>query len=169
MIDSREVGKPLQGETTTIGRRRWRRCVTAAGALVLAASVACSPVTHSRGNLLLAEKIDKIAPGKQTREDIADLLGTPSTTAIFEKKDIWYYIGERTEAVAFFTPNVVERKVFVIRFDDRGMVRDVQHLNTSDAKPVTLVERVTPTKGKELGVLEQIIGNVGRFGNPEDR
>ena len=36
----------------------------------------------------------------------------------------------------------------------------------ADAKDITMVARITPTTGKELTVLEQILGNVGRFSGP---
>ena len=136
----------------------------AAAVFVIAA---CSPVTHTRGNLALAEKIEAIKPGKQTREMIAEMLGSPSTTATFEKEDVWYYIGERTEAMAFLAPKVVERKIVVLHFDKQGIVQAVDELDGNKGKSVTPVDRVTPTRGKDLSVFEQIIGNVGRFQNPK--
>ncbi len=89
------------------------------------------------------------------------------TMATFGKQDTWYYIGERTETLAFFDSKLLERKILVIKFDRRGVVETVTHYDASAGKKVELVERVTPTKGKELGVLEQIIGNVGRFSNAQ--
>ena len=37
-----------------------------------------------------------------------------------------------------------------------------------DANEVVLVERETPTSGSELSVIEQFIGNIGRFNLPRD-
>jgi hypothetical protein len=47
----------------------------------------------------------------------------------------------------------------------------VTGINEKDASKnvaVSLVDRETPTRGKELTVLQQLIGNVGRFGTPKN-
>ncbi len=133
-----------------------------------AAISGCFPTADTRGNLPLKEVVESIERGKQNRDQIAALLGTPSTKASFGKQETWYYIGKRTETLAFFKPKLLERKILVIKFDDRGVVEAVASYDASAGKPVELVERVTPTKGKELSVLAQIIGNVGRFSDPEE-
>ncbi len=133
-----------------------------------AAISGCFPTTDTRGNLPLTEVVESIERGKQNRDQIAALLGTPSTKATFGKQETWYYIGKRTKTLAFFKPTLLERKILVIKFDDRGVVETLASYDASDGKPVVLVERVTPTKGKELGFFEQIIGNVGRFSNEQD-
>jgi outer membrane protein assembly factor BamE (lipoprotein component of BamABCDE complex) len=139
-----------------------------AAILLVGALAGCAGVDDTRGNLPLAEVVDEIKPGLHTRREIVNMLGSPSTRATFEKQDVWYYIGEKTETLAFFKPSITERRILVIRFDKAGMVTKVEKLDASSAKDVSLVQRVTPTKGKELGVLQQILGNVGRFGKPDD-
>jgi outer membrane protein assembly factor BamE (lipoprotein component of BamABCDE complex) len=139
-------------------------------ALGLAAVVAtaCTPQVDTRGNLPLEEVVEQIQVGQQTREQITDLLGSPSTVALFDG-EVWYYIGERTETVAFFKPSVLERKILAIRFDRGGRVEHIDRYGLADSRPIALVDRVTPTKGKELTFLQQIIGNVGKFGNSEKK
>ena len=88
------------------------------------------------------------------------MLGSPSTKATFGKQDIWYYIGKKTETLAFFEPKLLERKILVIKFDDQGVVETVTSYDASAGKRVELVERVTPTKGKELGFLECLVRKV---------
>ena len=140
--------------------------------MLVAAAIAtpgCSPITDTRGNLPLEEVVETIERGKQNRDQIVAILGSPSTKATFGKQDTWYYIGKKTETLAFFEPKLIERKILVIKFDERGVVETVTSYDASDGKRVELVGRVTPTKGKELGVLEQIIGNLGRFSTSEEQ
>jgi outer membrane protein assembly factor BamE (lipoprotein component of BamABCDE complex) len=132
-------------------------------ALALAALAACTPEKDVHGVLPDKELVAEIKPGQTRQEDVTRILGTPSATATFDK-ETWYYIGERTETVAFFKPSVLEHKVIVVRFDKQGTVEDIQQVDAKkDGKDVTPVARETPTKGKELTVLQQLIGNVGRF------
>lgn len=148
--------------------KSFRRVTPSLAAVLLAGFViGCAGVTDTRGNLPLAEVVDGIKPGKHSRREIIAMLGSPSTRATFEKQEYWYYIGEKTATLAFFKPKILERSILVVQFDKKGMVVKVQKLDASDAKNISLVDRITPTKGKELSVLQQLLGNVGRFGKPK--
>ncbi len=135
--------------------------IATAGLLGLALA-ACAPTVDTRGHMAEDDRLKQIRPGVSTRDDVAALLGTPSSVGTFDPST-WYYIGQRTEKVAFFRPEVVERRVVVVRFDEAGTVREMNQLGAEDGLAVDVVDRRTPTAGKELGVIEQILGNVGRF------
>ncbi len=147
--------------------------LTLSVAILAAAAVAasgCSPTTDTRGNIPLKEAVETIERGKQNRDQVVAILGSPSTTSALagKKKEIWYYIGKRTETLAFFEPKLVERKILAIKFDERGMVETIASYDASAGKTVEMVDRVTPTKGKDLGFLQQILGNLGRFSSGEE-
>jgi len=123
---------------------------------------ACTPTVDLRGNLPDPESLAQIQPGKTTRDEVQALLGTPSTTAAFGEES-WQYISLRTETTAFFKPEVKDRKVISISFDRSGVVKEVIERGLEDGIPVQAVERETPTAGKELSILEQLVGNIGKF------
>jgi len=100
--------------------------------------------------------------GVQQREDVRDLLGTPSTVTPFGD-ETWLYISRRTSSRVFFEPTIIEQQVVAIVFDERGVVSDIRTLALSDGRIVNHVARATPAPGKELSFLEQLVGNVGRF------
>lgn len=147
--------------------RWWRFASVAVAALGLAAG-ACSPRVTATGNLPDPEKLAQIAPGKQTRQQVQQLLGSPSSVTAFNG-ETWFYISQRTETVAFFRPEIQDRQVVVIRFDQNGVVEDVETLGLESARNLQPVERVTPTAGNEMTVLEQMIGNFGRFRKDEKK
>lgn len=126
------------------------------------AAVGCSPIVETQGYLPDASVLERIQPGAQTRSDVAELLGTPSTVAAFDD-DRWIYVQRKTERVAFFQPTVLEQNVVVVEFDEAGVVRDVRRYTLEDGVPIDPVTRQTPAPGKELTLLQQLIGNVGRF------
>jgi outer membrane protein assembly factor BamE (lipoprotein component of BamABCDE complex) len=125
--------------------------------------VACTPEKDLHGVLPDKELIAEIKPGQTRQEDVNRILGTPSAVATFDK-ETWYYIGEKTETVAFFKPDILEHKVLVVRFTKEGVVEDIEQVDAKkNGKSVTPVARETPTKGKELTIIQQLVGNVGRF------
>lgn len=140
-----------------------RRRTPALVAVALAAGLgACQATIDVRGFVPDEENLARIKVGEQKKEDVRELLGTPSTIGIFGD-ETWLYISRRTETYAFFEPRVLEQKVVAIVFDEAGSVSNVQRLELADGKVVQHIARVTPSPGKELSFLEQLLGNVGKF------
>jgi len=132
-----------------------------AAALALGAA-ACAPVQTYSG--FLPERNDvQIAPpqpGVDTRATVQERFGTPSTTAVFDQT-AWYYISSVQERIAFYDPDTVERRVMVVRFDG-DTVASVETFGLERGRLVSYSDEVTPTRGRELGVIEQLLGNVGQ-------
>jgi outer membrane protein assembly factor BamE (lipoprotein component of BamABCDE complex) len=63
----------------------------------------------------------------------------------------------------FFKPQINDRKVIAIEFDTEGVVSAVNAVGLADGRRVQPVERTTPTTGHEMTILEQMLGNFGRF------
>jgi outer membrane protein assembly factor BamE (lipoprotein component of BamABCDE complex) len=132
-----------------------------AGALGLALA-GCEATIDVRGYVPNSEQLEKLQPGQQTRQDVNDLLGTPSTVAMF-KDETWLYISRKTRSYAFMNPTVLEQHVVAVDFDERGVVSDIRRYELADGKVINHVSRKTPSPGKELSFLEQLVGNVGKF------
>jgi len=136
-------------------------------AAVLAAMLAagCSPTVDVRGNLPDPQDLALVKVGETSRDEVIKLLGNPSTSGTFEK-ETWYYIGQRTEQrLTVFNPVIKDQKVVLIRFNGDGTVEELQQFGLKDGKPVEVVDRVTPSRGKDLTILQQLVGNIGRFGS----
>ncbi len=129
---------------------------------LIAALSACSPRIDVRGNMPDPERLSEISPGEQSRAEVAEILGSPSSVAVFDK-ETWYYVFQRTETLAFFEPEIKESNVIILEFDKKGIVSDVRKLGAEDGKKVLPVERTTPTSGNTLNFWDQMFGNFGRF------
>jgi outer membrane protein assembly factor BamE (lipoprotein component of BamABCDE complex) len=137
-----------------------RLALTLAASLTLAA--ACAPIKETRGYVPDDVLLGELKPGVHDRNSVASLLGSPSSVATFDSAT-WYYITSRTEQLAFFAEEVVDQQVVAIDFDDKGVLTGVRRFSLEDANDIQLVERKTPSRGKELTLLQQIFGNIGRF------
>ncbi|MCS6778664.1 MAG: outer membrane protein assembly factor BamE [Geminicoccaceae bacterium] len=145
------------------------RCVLRAGASALALLLvgACSPTTVNHGYRLDTARIDLVRPGVTTREEVERLLGSPSTVATLDG-GTWYYVAQRKERANFYQEKLVEQEVVAIAFDPRGIVTRVERSGLEDAQPVEPVAETTPTRGNEFTLLQQVVGNIGRFNTPTD-
>jgi outer membrane protein assembly factor BamE (lipoprotein component of BamABCDE complex) len=140
-----------------------RRLLRPAAMLLGIMLAGCTISEDQRGNLPDPDKLAQIQPGSTTKEQVVKILGSPSSASTFDD-DVWYYISQKTKQVAFFSPTLLDQQVFIIDFDDKGIVKDVGHRTIADAEPITPAPGATPAPGRELSFMEQLIGNIGRFG-----
>jgi outer membrane protein assembly factor BamE (lipoprotein component of BamABCDE complex) len=153
---------PIANRFNTTARRT--RVVLCPAALLAALALAgCAINQDQRGNLPDPEKLATIKPGTTTKAEVVHILGSPSSASTFDD-NTWYYISRRTEQIAFFSPSVLDQQVFVVDFTDKGVVKDVDHKSLADGEHITPAPGATPAPGRELSFIEQLIGNVGRFG-----
>lgn len=137
---------------------------TALIAALLLAAAACAPRQEFRGAAIDEDKLKLIEVGQTTEPQVGTLLGSPSTKSTFpDWGTAYYYISSETEAVAFLAPELIDQQVVLIAFDKDSKVKEIRRYGMKDGKQIAFVERETPTRGKELTVLEQLFGNLGRF------
>ena len=156
--------------TGTKGQFLRRRAPFASAIALCAASLAlaaCGTAIQVRGNMPEPEDVAVIEPGVHSRQDIVDLLGSPSAVSTFQDRK-WYYIGQKTKQFAFARPEVLDRSVLVVTFDEAGYVDETVNYSLADAREVEPVDRITPTEGKDLTILQQLFGNLGRFRGGSD-
>ena len=139
------------------------RLASILGAILAGALAAgCAKSVEQRGNLPEQDRIAEIHPGSTTKDEVIKILGSPSSVSIFNEKS-WYYISRRTGQIAFLDPNVIDQQVYIVNFDDQGVVKTVDHKGLEDGKEITPVARATPAPGRELSFIEQLVGNLGKF------
>jgi outer membrane protein assembly factor BamE (lipoprotein component of BamABCDE complex) len=129
------------------------------GALAISA---CSDVVSTHGQVLQTATIEDVRPGLATKQDIQAKLGSPTSTAAFDTST-WYYISQVRIRRSFFNPVTAQQRVLVLHFDDNDVLDRISMLDEDQSEEVTLVSRQTPTAGHKLSILEQLLGNVGRF------
>ena len=62
-------------------------------------------------------------------------------------------------------PGIDKQQVVVLKFDGAGTLQSLRTLNRKDSRSVAMISKVTPTPGTSINILQQILGNVGRY-NP---
>ncbi len=64
-----------------------------------------------RGYVPNDDDLARLEPGRQTRDDVQQLLGSPSTTGVFDAEQSWYYIYKKTSKVSFFVAETLGREM----------------------------------------------------------
>jgi outer membrane protein assembly factor BamE (lipoprotein component of BamABCDE complex) len=141
------------------------RLLCAAFAVCVVAGLgACAPITTLNGFQAVDVKPQDAKVGVDTRSTLLSSLGSPSAVATFNP-DIWYYVTQTSDKVAYLRPVLKSRTVVAITFDHASeKVVAVKTLALTDGYQVAYERRETPTRGRELSALEQLLGTIGKGG-----
>jgi outer membrane protein assembly factor BamE (lipoprotein component of BamABCDE complex) len=119
-------------------------------------SLAGCAESYQHGYVAPENALEQVQVG-QSREQVFLVLGSPSTTATVGG-EAFYYISQKTQrTVAFLNQSVVEQKVLVVYFDDKGRVREIGNYGLQDGKVFDFISRKTKTSGADYGLLSQIL------------
>jgi outer membrane protein assembly factor BamE (lipoprotein component of BamABCDE complex) len=142
-----------------------RRLPPAAALLLCLSVMACSiilPAPQTRGNRVEQEQLKELVPGTSSKADVTALIGSPTQKAMFDE-NTWLYITEVTRPRIGQTLGVLDQRVVVVTFDDRGILTDTKIVTKDDAVPVSVESRTTPSPGTEASFMQQLLGNIGKF------
>ena len=142
------------------------RRVILASIILAGMTTACiSPISDYHGYTADEIQPGEVQPGIDTRASVLAQLGSPSTESLFDE-NTWFYITTTRERLAFMVPKTKDRKVTAIRFGEEDVVEEILTYDETDGQVLSYASRETPTRGRELGFLEQIFGTVGNVALP---
>ena len=122
---------------------------------------ACTPITAYQGFQAVEANPKDVKVGVDSKATVMDRLGSPSAVAAFDP-NTWYYISQVSDQMAFRKANIRVRNITAINFDKSDdKVLAVNSYALKDGHAVPYNRHATPTRGRELSIIEQILGNIG--------
>lgn len=137
----------------------WRWSFVAAMAVMLSA---CAATFQNHGFVPPEDELETILPGVDTRDSLALSVGQPSASGVI-RDDAWFYAAYRVRNFAYQAPQVIERDIVAISFDEDGVVSNVERFGLEDGQIVQLSRRVTDSGIGDVTLLTQILRNFGRL------
>ena len=132
----------------------------AAASIVAIAVAGCAPNVTHRGHFLSDSDLSQVSPG-MGQDQVRLALGTPTTQSALGG-GAYYYMSSREEQRAFFEPEVTDRRVVAVYFDQFGLVDRVANYGLKDGKLFDFVSRKTATATGEESFLQQWFKGLGR-------
>jgi outer membrane protein assembly factor BamE (lipoprotein component of BamABCDE complex) len=138
-----------------------RKIVLFVAAVGLASAAACAPTVYHQGFQTVDVKPSDVKVGVDTRSTVLEKLGSPTTTATFDK-DTWFYMSQLRSQTSFYPTKTIQRDVTAISFDhDTEQVKSVDKFTLQDGRVIAYNTHETPTRGREMTWLEQLVGSIG--------
>ena len=140
----------------------FRRATLALAAVAaLSAAAACAPLGAYQGFQAIESSPSDVKVGDDTRSTVLAKLGSPTATSTFDK-DTWFYMSQTVTRTAFYNPRISRRDVVAISFNkDSELVTAVNTYGLQDGRVIAFNHRETPTRGREMTILEQLLGSIG--------
>lgn len=132
----------------------------AAAALVVSLG-ACTAQFRNHGYVPNEEDLQLVTAGVDTRETVADLVGSPGASGVLES-GAYYYVQSRVRHYAWQEPEVVDRQVVAISFTDAGIVENIGRYTLQDGNVVPLTRRYT-RNGQDVSFIRKLLSNLGNF------
>ena len=136
---------------------------SAAIALVIgtAGLTSCKTTEVMNNGYIFDQQALNLVPVGSSREQVLLSLGTPSTTATFDGEVFYYISQKRTRSAAFMKPKLVDQNILAIYFDKDGIVKQEANYSLKDGKVFDMISRTTPTGGRDMTFLQQILQGGG--------
>jgi outer membrane protein assembly factor BamE (lipoprotein component of BamABCDE complex) len=138
-----------------------------ASALVLCLFAAgCTAQYRNHGYMPPQEDVESVIVGVDTRDSVAETLGTPTAGGVLNDGG-YYYVRSQFKTVGPFRPQEVSRELLAVSFDGNGTVSNIERFGLDDGQVVRLSRRVTDNGLNDISFIRQLLGNLGNF-NPGD-
>ena len=106
---------------------------------------------------------DILQEGITSKERVLKIMGSPTLISDFDS-EVWIYYSEDVKNFLFFKPEVTERNVLVIKFNDAEIVKEMKRINFSDeVKKLNFVSNYTTVDSHKTGFFKSIFSNVGQI------
>ena len=123
---------------------------------------ACSFRVDKSGYMFENNDINFIQKGVTSKNTLLKNLGSPTIIYFVKDKEVWIYYSENIKYILFFKPNIVERDVLVLKFDDEQRVNYIKKLDLEDEdNKYFFNQNKTFVEGHKNNFFKTIYENIG--------
>ena len=103
--------------------------------------------------------LDELQIGKTTKNEIVELLGSPSTTSNFDNEQSWIYISSEFKKFVFLDGSNTDQKILILSFN-QNTLNNKELLLKDDINNIEHEETVTDSKGKNMNWIKEFFTNL---------
>ena len=97
--------------------------------------------------------------GKTTKNEIVELLGSPSTTSNFDNEQSWIYISSEFKKFIFLDGSNTDQKILILSFN-QNTLKNKELLSKNDINNIEYEETLTDSKGKKVSWIKDFFSNL---------
>ena len=108
-------------------------------------------IEKHHGVHFLDKKQEKLTINQSNKNDILELLGSPSTKSTFDN-DLWIYIEKKTDnssITKFGSGRIIVNNVLLLEINNKGLLEKKEFLDLNDMQALKFVEQTTENQYKK--------------------
>ena len=103
--------------------------------------------------------LNELQIGKTTKNEIVELLGSPSTTSNFDNEQSWIYISSEFKKFVFLDGSNTDQKILILSFT-QNTLKNKEILSKNDINSIQYEETITDSRGKKVTWIRQFFTNL---------
>ena len=97
--------------------------------------------------------------GKTSKNEIVQLLGSPSTTSNFDNEQSWIYISSEFKKFVFLDCSNTDQKILILSFN-QNTLKNKELLSKNDINNIEYEETLTDSRGKKVNWIKDFFSNL---------
>ena len=126
----------------------------------------CAPISRISGYVPPESEISQLQIGSSTKEDVIRKLGEPLSNSLYPTSFL-LYVQKRVEVLAFFRPQIEDRKVVKLTFDENLILKQIDFREEAPVEVFEADQKTVVSEGRELTFWQQMFGNIGNFSSEQ--
>ena len=128
---------------------------------ITALSGSCIKTVHMSGHFLEERELQALKQAA-SKQDVKNILGSPSSISSFGP-ETWYYISTKREKASFLIDKIVEQNIIAISFKVNDSIDVIAKYTEKDIKNYDPSQEITIVRGNDSTTAQQFFGNMGKF------
>lgn len=125
---------------------------------------ACVSRLEKHGYMFDLSDYEMLREGVTGKEKVLRIMGSPTLVSDLGGSEAWIYCSEKVNHFLFFRPDILERNLLVIKFDESDIVRELKRIDLGDENQrFNFVSNYTSVNGHQMGFFKSIFSNVGQI------
>lgn len=136
--------------------------------LAVILGAACAPISRISGYVPPEAEISQLVIGSSTKKEVITRLGEPLSNRD-SSTNFLIYVQKKVEVIAFLRPQIDDRKVLKLSFDDGSILSriDFYDYDAVATKTFKADQKTVVSDGRKLTFWQQMFGNIGNFSSEQ--
>tara|TARA_B110000259_G_scaffold188484_1_gene248041 strand:+ start:8257 stop:8688 length:432 start_codon:yes stop_codon:yes gene_type:complete len=99
-----------------------------------------------------------------SKEEVRNVMGSPTILSFIGKDPIWIYMSQTKKRLLFFKPNIVDRKIMVIKFGKKQkFVEKIDFYDLDNENKIKYISDYTKVDNPNKNIFSEFFGNIGKI------
>jgi outer membrane protein assembly factor BamE (lipoprotein component of BamABCDE complex) len=131
--------------------------------LLFISLTSCVSRAEKHGYMFDLSDHEMLHEGISDKETVLKFMGSPTFISDISDEEVWFYYSEEVRHFLFFMPKILQRKVFILKFDNKNFVKDLRKIDlNSENKNFNFHPDYTKVGEHKTGFFKSIFSNVGQ-------